>query len=367
MSDENDLKKLSVRELRARAAKSLGSKVAAGLKLKQELVDALVAGASKVLKKAAPAAKKPPPKAEPAAKKAEPVVKKAEPAAKKAEPVVKKAEPVAKKAEPAKRKAEPEKVKAETAKKAEPEKKAEPAKKSPPRKRAATPPRPSALERTELAPAASPSPPIAAKPSKSEKLAQVYELPITRDFFVDPRRQALPASYGDDRLLCFRREPLAIMVSWDLSTNTFADGQGVQLELVTGKGRLVGSVTIGSATGLATFDALPKGQALTVQVVRQGRVMTRGRPFMIGGPAEEAGELSAGAGAWQMTVPIDQPLPKTPEKREWADAPARTEWKQTRTVALGSSRTGPVVEEGASERGGKAGARRRASSSRISS
>lgn len=366
MSDENDervLKRLTVRELRARAVKSLGSKVAAGLKLKQELVDALVAGAAKVVEKVE--------KAAPSIGRKTPAKKEAEPAAaKKAEPA-KKPNGAAKKSEPAKKTEEVE---------------AAPAKKSPPRKRGdgarASAPRASAPKAARGGKEAPPSPPAptpispkaaapkaTAKPSKSERLAQVYELPITRDFFVDPRRQTLPVSYGDDRLLCFRREPLAIVVSWDLSSATFADGQGLSLELVSGKGRLVGSVRIGAPTGLATFDTLPPGQALTVQVVRGGRVMTRGRPFIIGGTAQE----DEGTTATQMTVPFDQPLPKQPERRAWEDAPARpgrTEWKSTK-VQAGSSRLNTETEEGAEERGAgqkdRSGARRRASSSRFSS
>ncbi len=375
MSDENDervLKRLTVRELRARAVKSLGSKVAAGLKLKQELVDALVARAAKVVEKVE--------KAAPSMARKATAKKDAEPAAQKKTEPVKKANGAAKKAEPAKKSEEAE---------------AAPAKKSPPRRRGngarASAPRASAPKAARGAKAAPPSPPAAikasapktpaakaapkasapkatAKPSKSERLAQVYELPITRDFFVDPRRQALPASYGDDRLLCFRREPLAIVVSWDLSSATFADGQGLALELVTGKGRLVGSVRIGAPTGLATFDTLPPGQALTVQVVRGGRVMTRGRPFVIGGTAQEDEGTTA---TQKMTVPFDQPLPKQPERRAWEDAPARTgrtEWKSTK-VQAGSSRLNTETEEGAEERGARdrSGARRRASSSRFSS
>ena len=347
MSDENDegvLKRLTVRELRARAVKALGSKVAAGLKLKQELVDALVAGATKVAKKAdkvMAAARKSPPKA-----------------AAKSPPKAAAAKSPPKKA--AEKAPEPE-VAPEPVKKSAPAKKAAP-KASAPRKAAAA-----------SAKAIAPTPPrvekAASKPSKSEKVAEVYELPITRDFFVDPRRGGLPVSYGDDRLLCFRREPLAIVVSWDLSTATFADGQALSLELVTHKGRLVGSVAIGSPTGLTTFDKLPSGHALTVQVVRAGRVVTRGRPFMIGGVAEE--ESDEGRPTWQMTVPMDQPIPRSPERRVWADAPPRTTVtrKVVKRTPAESSRLGAQVEteETETEQGAGSGRRRRASSSRISS
>lgn len=344
MSDENDegaLKRLTVRELRARAVKALGSKVAAGLKLKQELVDALAAGAAKVAKKAdkvVAAARKSPPKK----------------AAKAPEPA------------PAPAKRSPPK----TAKAAERDVAPEPAKRSATAKKA---PKASAPRRTAAPKASAPTPPraekAASKPSKSEKVAEVYELPITRDFFVDPRRGGLPVSYGDDRLLCFRREPLAIVVSWDLSTATFADGQALSLELVTSKGRLVGSVAIGSPTGLSTFDKLPSGQALTVQVVRAGRVVTRGRPFMIGGVAEP--ESDEGSPSWQMTVPMDQPIPRAPERRVWADAPPRSHVtrKTVKRTPAESSRLGAQVEaeETETEHGAGAGRRRRASSSRISS
>ncbi len=301
-SDENEernLKKLTVRELRTKAVKALGSKVAAGLKLKQELVDALVETAAKVVKKNEPAK----------------VAKKLE--TKKVE--TKKAEP--KKVEPKKVEVKKFESKKAPTKKAQPKRietdKVE-AKRSPPpaKKKALTPVKTAAVKRAE--PEKAPTPPRMTKPPKAEVAAEVYELPITRDFFVDPRKPSLPASYGDDRLLCFRREPLAIVVSWDLSAATFEDGQGLSLELVTLEGKLVGSVPVTAPTGLATFDDLPGG-ALAVQVVRRGRVMTRGRPFTIGSAREAS---PTGTGAWQMTVPIDEPLPEKPEAREWPDAPS---------------------------------------------
>jgi hypothetical protein len=301
-SDDNEervLKRLTVRELRARAVKALGSKVAAGLKLKQELVDALVARAAKAVgKKSEPAPKKTPPKKE-AAK----ATKKAEAAAPKKEEA------------PAKKAAA-----------------AEPApKKTPPRKRA-TPPKAAAKT---AAPAEKPvPPPRITKPSKAQAMAEVYELPITRDFFVDPKRPSLPASYGDDRLLCFRREPLAIVVSWDLSAATFADGDGLVLELVTLPGKLVGSVQVTAPTGLATFDELPEGEGLAVQVVRRGRVMTRGRPFYLGSAKQPAEQ----GGAWQMTVPVDEPLPDEPARQAWADAPAPAPSQRAKKARPSSSR-----------------------------
>ena len=293
-NEERDLKKLTVKELRARAVKALGSKVAAGLKLKQELVDALVQKAAKAVKKA-PAK---------VAKQAETVAKKVETAARKVE---KKVEAVAKKAAPT-------------------------AKKTPPKKRA-TPPR--AAKRA--APAKAPTPPRMTKPSKAEAMAEVYELPITRDFFVDPRRPSLPAAYGDDRLLCFRREPLAIVVSWDLAAATFADGQGLRLELVTLQGRLVGAQTVTAPTGLATFETLPEGEGLQAQLVKQGRVVTRGRSFMIGS-ARPAGAAAEGERAppRRMTVAVDQPLPEEPVAEEWVDAPERTPVKGGRLRAASS-------------------------------
>jgi hypothetical protein len=279
-NEERGLKRLSVRELRQRAVKSLGSKVAAGLKLKDELVSALSARAAKAV---APVKK--------AAAKA---------AASKAKP----------KAAPAKAaKAAPEKGKAAE----------KPAAKSSAKKVPVTRFAKKGQAKKQSAPVQRESPPQAASSTEpappTREAAEVYELPITRDFFIDPRRAGLPASYGDDRLLCFRREPLAIVVSWDLSAATFADGQGLVLELLTTKGRLVGSVPVATPTGLATFDHLPEGTPLSVQVVRRGRVMTRGRPFMLGAAQGEGADAP-----WQMTVPPDGPLSDA-DAEPWADAP----------------------------------------------
>ncbi|MBL8950778.1 MAG: hypothetical protein JNK82_08385 [Myxococcaceae bacterium] len=269
-SDENELKKLTVRELRTKAVKELGSKVAAGLKLKAELVDAL----SKKTKAPRPRPTAPKPKA---------------------------TAPKARASAP--------KPKASAPKASAPKPKAKP---SAPRARA-----------KKTAAGAAPSPPPARplaktlSPTRAARGAIPYELPITRDFFVDPRKPSLPASYGDDRLLCFRREPLAIVVSWDLSAKTFDSGRGLSLELVTQEGRLVGSVAVTAPTGLATFAELPGGQPLSVQVVRQGRVVTRARPFVLG----DAAPAAAPAPAFKMTVPFDAPLPTAPERRRWPDAP----------------------------------------------
>jgi hypothetical protein len=286
-NEERLLKKLTVRELRARAVKSLGSKVAAGLKLKQELVDALIARAEKIVapKRAAARAAK-------AATKAASEVR----------------------AAPAK---------AAAAKAAAPKK---------------SPPAPAPKKRAAAPKAVRASPPPKAEPASSaEPVMQVYELPVTRDFFVDPRRPSLPSSYGDDRLLCFRREPLAVVVSWDLSPQSFGDGQGLALELITAKGRLAGTVSLTTPSGLATFETLPRGTALTVQVVRKGRVLTRAKPFMLGPAADEEGE----AQAWEMTVAPGEALPRSPVRRPWSgEAPGASQDGQAAHAT--SSRLGPA-------------------------
>jgi hypothetical protein len=141
-------------------------------------------------------------------------------------------------------------------------------------------------------------------------------LPVARDFFVDPRKPTLPASYGDDRLLVFRREPLAVVVSWDLSMATWADGKAVWLELVEPRGRLVARADVTVQTGLATFENLPEHVPLLPQVVRHSRVMTRGRAFSLGPLIED--QLR-----YQMTVLWDEPLPKAPHEASEAVARAR--------------------------------------------
>ncbi|MBK7865182.1 MAG: hypothetical protein IPJ65_42615 [Archangiaceae bacterium] len=306
-NEERSLKKLTVRELRTRAVKSLGSKVAAGLKLKDELIAALAGRAAKVVapkksaprpaKASAPRPTKSPPRATKAAAKAP--SKSGPKAPEKSAP-----RPAAKSAPRA------------------PRASAKRAAASEPISTAVTPPRPPAKPQPKVAVqrfikprqsvAAVTAPRAPAKAAaKTDRVMQVYELPITRDFFVDPRKPTLPPSYGDDRLLCFRREPLAIVVSWDLSAASFGDGQGLTLELITGRGRFVSSVPITTPTGLATFETLPEGTPLTVQAVRRGRVLARAQPFMLGDERPETDEPQ------QMTIAPDQALPQSPAREQW--------------------------------------------------
>lgn len=343
---EAALSKLTVRELRVKAVKSLGAK-ASKLKTKAELVEALSEAASGASAKPAKAS---PPRAKASAepKKATAAPAKAEkpiaavkvltpvkgtPAVSKAAAAVK--EPAAPaKPGPIPRVATPVKGTAAVAKAATPAKGSAavaqataPAKITKfPAKKAASRPRVAKKQPTAGA-AAIPSPreSVPTKP-KTAVVAALGELPIARDFFIDPRKPSLPTSYGDDRLLTFRREPLAVVVSWDLSAVTFGDGQGLQLEVVAAGGRLIASAEVPTTTGLATFDALPMGKPLFVQVVRRGRVMTRGRPFTLGAVSDDAEH-------YQMTVPLDQPLPEVPEKRVWPEAPVAAERVRVRRAS----------------------------------
>jgi hypothetical protein len=128
----------------------------------------------------------------------------------------------------------------------------------------------------------------------------------------------------------FRREPLAVVISWDLSASTWADGRSVWLELVEPRGRLVARCDVAVQTGLGTFDDLPQGVPLVPQLVRRGRVMTRGRAFSLGPLIED--ELR-----YQMTVLWDEPLP--PE----AALELFDESKEARAV-------GPVAKRAATRR-----------------
>ncbi len=161
----------------------------------------------------------------------------------------------------------------------------------------------------ERKPAVVPQPKVVASSplsvSAATRTEPAAELPIARDFFVDPKRPALPTAYGDDRLLCFRREPLAMVISWDLSSTTWGDGHGVSLELIEPKGRLVARADVLTATGLKTFEQLPEGKPLVPQLVRKGRVMTRGRAFTLGALIEDGLR-------YQMTVAWGGGLPTQP-------------------------------------------------------
>jgi hypothetical protein len=175
------------------------------------------------------------------------------------------------------------------------------------------------------------------KPRRGKKAnpgpaAPARPLPVARDFFVDPKKPALPTSYGDDRILVFRREPLAVVVSWDLSAGSWADGQGLWLELIQPRGKLVARFDVALQTGIAAFEELPQGVPLVPQVVRKGRVMTRGRAFSLGPLIED--ELR-----YQMTVLWGEPLPSAVELEELEDVqvevtrPATRNARRRRTVA----------------------------------
>ncbi len=50
---------------------------------------------------------------------------------------------------------------------------------------------------------------------------------VTRNFFVEPAPPGLPASYGDDRVLTFRRDPTTVYAAWDLAPVEHAEGRVV--------------------------------------------------------------------------------------------------------------------------------------------
>jgi hypothetical protein len=160
------------------------------------------------------------------------------------------------------------------------------------------------------------------------------ELPVARDFFVDPRKPALPSAYGDDRLLVFRREPLAVVISWDLADGTWGDGRGVWLELIEPRGRLVARHDIDVQTGLATFEELPERAPLVPQLVRRGRVMTRGRAFSLG-------PLIPDEARYQMTVLWDEPLPAAGTELERGGSAASG--RPMPVVRVGRARSGTVA------------------------
>lgn len=144
------------------------------------------------------------------------------------------------------------------------------------------------------------------------------ELPITTDFFVDPRRVRLPQRYGDGRLLLFQRRPDAVVASWDLSSLLALGSTPLyRLELLGGDGRLLDVRAVEGRFGLAFVDGMPPGDTVWAQLTHEGRVVTRSAPLALPSvPPQVSQELPQ-----TLTVSPGERLPTEAAPQAWLDAP----------------------------------------------
>lgn len=259
--------------------------LAARLKTKDELYDALAELAPDALGLKAPSKKK---KAAP-----EPPAIPAEPP----RPVAVKKVAAEKKAATEK-KAAPEKKVAPVKKAAAGKKKAAEAKPSPGAGPAPSKPRP---------PTSDLRPPAVTSPQRLPKKNKPAERRVVRDFFVPPGSRALPAAFGDDRVMLFPRDPGGVYVSWDLSPETWGQG-GLRLALRDHEGTEVWASEVHAPQGSVSLSGDFGGASLRA-VLERGGVGVCASPAVL-----MPGSERAFAQRWRVRVDPAAQLPVSPEK-----------------------------------------------------
>jgi hypothetical protein len=206
-------------------------------------------------------------------------------------------------AEP-KKKAARDSAKAETkpARKVTPSPRSKPAPKEPPR--------PVAVSTRESPPA----PEITAPQRLPKKQRPAPDRAVVRDFFVPPGSRALPASFGDDRVMLFPRDPGGIFVSWDLSPKTWGEG-GLRLVLRTHDGHELWSQTIDTPHGAVSIEGDFGGASIRAVIERSGEGVGASPAVLMPGSPEAFAER------WKVHVDPDETLPLTPRKVGPAEGP----------------------------------------------
>lgn len=120
---------------------------------------------------------------------------------------------------------------------------------------------------------------VAASTRESRESSQF----VARDFFLSPSHKRLPTTYSDDRLLWFRREPSGVVISWDLSPQTFSDGRELSVQLRSSSGAIKSSSAIGASSGLWTLEDISRGESLALVVVQRGSVILSGPAIFLEG------------------------------------------------------------------------------------
>lgn len=131
---------------------------------------------------------------------------------------------------------------------------------------------------------------------------------VVRDFFLRPGERRLPASYGDDRVLVFPRDPGGAWVSWDFRPDTWGAGAH-RLVLRTADGRVLWSADADAPSGGAVAAGALEGEVVRALVLAEdGRELAGSAAIALPGAAAGA---ASGPRAWVRVEP-GQPLPGAP-------------------------------------------------------
>jgi hypothetical protein len=177
-----------------------------------------------------------------------------------------------------------------------------------PRKKAAakapasSPPRPVAVSVKE----SPPGPAITAPQRLPKKARRAAEREVVRDFFVPPGSRALPASFGDDRVMLFPRDPGGIYVSWDLSPGTWGRG-GLRLVIRTHDGQEIWSQEIHALQGAVSLAGDFGGASIRAVLERDGSGIGASPAVLMPGSARAFAER------WKVRVEPHARLPASPE------------------------------------------------------
>lgn len=166
--------------------------------------------------------------------------------------------------------------------------------------------RPSFGSRARPAPISPPAPEITA-PQRLPRKPRAAERSVVRDFFVPPGARALPAAFGDDRVMLFPRDPTGVYVSWDLSQATWGFG-GLWLVLRTHDGQVVWSQEIHGPQGALSLSGAFGGASLRAVLERGGAGVSASPAVLMPGSAHEFAER------WRVKVDPSARLPLTPDR-----------------------------------------------------
>jgi hypothetical protein len=188
------------------------------------------------------------------------------------------------------------------------------------KKAAKTPPTPAPArgKKKEKEPAkakASPPAPEITSPQRLPAKNKVADRQVVRDFFVPPGSRALPAAFGDDRVMLFPRDPRGVFVSWDLSPRTFGQG-GLRLVLRTHDGLEVWAQDIHSPQGSVSIAGDFGGASLRAVIGRGGDSLKASPAVLM------PGSDVAWAERWKVRVDPVAQLPQSPQRVGLSYGPA---------------------------------------------
>jgi hypothetical protein len=167
-------------------------------------------------------------------------------------------------------------------------------------------PAPAFASRARPVPVPLPEPEITA-PQRLPKKPRAAGRAVVRDFFVPPGARALPAAFGDDRVLLFPRDPTGVYVSWDLSAATWGHG-GLWLVLRTHVGAAVWSQLLDGPQGSVSLSGDFGGASLRAVLERDGAGVLGSPAVLMPGTEHDF------AARWRVKVDPSARLPLVPQR-----------------------------------------------------